>query len=62
MTAHANADVLSRLPLPVQPPVKQPSPEIALLVDHLDNSPVAVHQIQECTRKDAQLVPIIQFV
>ena len=61
-TAHANADALSRLPLPVQPSVKQPPPEIVLLVDHLDNSPVTAHQIKEYTRKDPQLAPIVQFV
>ena len=27
-----------------------------------DNSPVTAHQIQECTRKDPQLAPIVQFV
>ena len=61
-TAHTNADALSHLPLPIQPPVKQPPPEIVLLVDHLDNSPVTAHQIQECTQKDPQLAPIVQFV
>ena len=61
-TAHANADALSRLPLPVEPSVKQPPPEIVLLVDHLENSPVTAHQIQECTCKDPQLAPIVQFV
>ncbi len=44
-SAHANADALSHLPLPVEPVVKQPSLEIVLLVDHLDNSPVTAHQI-----------------
>ena len=33
-----------------------------MLVDHLDNSPVTAHQIQECTRKDPQLAQIVQFV
>ena len=61
-TAHANADALSRLPLPVEPVVKQPPPEIVLLVDHLDNSPITAHQIQQCTCKDPQLAPIVQFV
>ena len=51
MTAHANANALSCLPLPVQPPAKQPLPEIVLLVDHLDNSPVTAHQIQECIER-----------
>ena len=61
-SAHVNADALSRLPLPVEPVIKQPPPEIVLIVDHLDNSPVTAHQIQECTRKDPQLAQIVQFV
>ena len=61
-TAHANADALSRLPLPVEPVVRELPPEIVLLMDHLDNSPVTAHQIQECTRKDPELAPIVQFV
>lgn len=61
-SAHANADALSRLPLPVEPVVKQLPPEIILLVDHLDNSPVTAHEIQECTSKDPQLAQIVQFV
>ena len=61
-TAQVNADALSCLPLPVEPSVKQPPPEIVLLVDHLDNSPVIAHQIQECTCKDPQLALIVQFV
>ena len=51
-SARANADTLSRLPLPVELVVKQLPLEIALLVDHLDNFPVTAHQTQECTRKD----------
>ena len=33
-------------------------------MDHLDNSPVTAHQIQECTQKDPgpQLAPIVQLV
>ncbi len=61
-STHVNANVLSRLPLPVEPVVKQLPPEIVLLVDHLDNSPVTAHQIQECTCKDPQLAQIVQFV
>ena len=31
-------------------------------MDHLSDSPVTARQIQECTRKDPQLAPIVQFV
>lgn len=33
-TAHANADALSRLPLPVVPAIPQTPPELVLLTDH----------------------------
>ena len=61
-TAHANADALSRLPLPVEPAVPQLPPELVLLADHLSNSPVTADQIRDCTRKDPQLAQIVQFV
>ena len=62
MTAHANADALSRLPLPVEPAVSSVPPELVLLVEHLANSPVNPSQIRDGTRKDPQLAPIVQFV
>ena len=37
-TAHANADTLSRLPLPVEPAVAVTPPELVLLTEHLSNS------------------------
>ena len=57
-----NADALSCLPLPVEPVIKQPPPEIVLVVDHLDNSLISAHHVQECTRIDPQLAQIVQFV
>ena len=51
--------VVSHYPLPVQSPIKKLPPEI---VDHLDNSPVNAHQIQEWTRRDPQLAQILKFV
>ena len=59
---HANADALSRLPLPVEPAISQLPPELVLHADHLSNSPVTADQIHECTRKDMQLAQIVQFV
>ena len=50
-TTHANLNALSHLPLPVEPSVKRLPPEVVLLVDHLDNSPITAHQI-----------PVVQFV
>lgn len=61
-TAHANADALSHLPLPVQPAVGKQPPELVLLSEHLANSPVTADQIREHTRKDPQLAQVVQFV
>ena len=47
--AHANADVLYRLPLPHSPDIAQPPAEIVLLCQHLDDSPVTAKHIQEGT-------------
>ena len=51
-TAHANADVLSCLPLPVEPAVSRTPPDLVLLKEHLSNSPVSADQIRIQTRKD----------
>ena len=40
--AHANADALSRFPLPVEPAKVDTPPEIVLLAEHLVDSPVKV--------------------
>ena len=46
---HANAVGLSRLPLPVVPKVKTVPPELVLLTEHLDDSPVTTTQIKAAT-------------
>ena len=48
---HANADALSRLPLPVVKREHVP-PELVLLTEHLDDSPVTSKQIKSATVKD----------
>ena len=60
--AHANADALSWLPLPVEPALVKQPPELVLLADHLENSPVTADQISAATRRDPQLSQIVQFV
>lgn len=59
---HANADALSRLPLPVESPIAKPPGELVLLMDHLSDSPITADHIREGTRKDPQLAPVVQFV
>ena len=60
--AHANADALSRLPLPVEPAITETPPEIVLLMDHLKDSPVTETDIRAWTRSDPELSQVLQFV
>ncbi len=61
-SAHANADALSRLPLPVEPATTNTLPEIVLLADHLKDSPVTEADIRVWTRTDPELSQVLQFV
>ena len=61
-TAHANADALSRLPLPVEIAVPTTAPELVLLSEHLSNSPVSAEQVRARTRKDPVLGPALQYL
>ena len=61
-SAHCNADALSRLPLPVEPAIVQTPPELVLLTEHLDNSPVTADQICARTRRDPVLSQVVQFL
>ena len=54
-TAHANADALSRLPLPVQPAKTDLEPELVLLAEHLADAPVTADNIRVWTRRDPKL-------
>ena len=60
-TAHSNADALSRLPLETAPMMDTP-PELVLLVDHLNSSPITADQIKEATRRDPDLSSVLQYV
>ena len=59
---HANADALSRLPLPVEPATTETPPELVLLADHMSESPVTATQIRSWTRKDPELSLVVQFL
>ena len=59
---HANADSLSRLPLPEQPAqIEQPA-DIVLLLETLQASPVTANNIRRWTDKDPQLSRIRNLV
>ena len=60
--AHANADALSRLPLPVEPATIETLPELVLLTEHLNDSPVTAKDVRSWTRKDLKLARVQQFL
>ena len=56
---HGNVDALSRLPVRQELPDTMDPPELVLLLEHLDDSPVTAHQIEHWTRRDPSLVPVL---
>ena len=61
--AHANADVLSRLPLRTKPQSNITSEEPAVFnISQLENLPVTSRQIQADTRSDLLLSKVLSFV
>ena len=60
--AHSNADALSRLPLPVIPAKTETPPELVLLAEHSDQSPVTAMDIRNWTRRDPELLLVLQFL
>ena len=59
---HANADALSRLPLPVSIDKTPQPPEVVLLMEQMRDSPVNTDHIRTWTRRDTTLSKIVQFV
>ena len=59
---HANADALSRLPLPVSIDKTPQPPEVVLLMEQMRDSPVNTDHIRTWTRRDTTLSQIVQFV
>ena len=60
--AHANADALSKLPLPEEPTKTFTDPELVLLAEHLSDSPVTVRDIRDWNRRDQALSRVLQYV
>lgn len=60
--AHANADAMSRLPLPNTAPKQTPlPPETVLMLEHLNESPIAATQIATWTRRDPSLSKVLTY-
>lgn len=60
--SHGNADALSRLPLPQAPEWVPEPPEVVLMMEHLEESPVSARDIRRETRLDPLLSRVLQFV
>ena len=60
-SAHSNAVALSHLPLPVEPALAKTPPELVLLAEHLDNSPVTAAQVHAGIHRDAVLSQVVQY-
>ena len=60
--AHGNADAMSRLPLPVQPATVPQSPEMILLMEQLDKSPITAANVRIWTNTDSVMSRVRQFV
>ena len=59
---HANADALSRLPLPDVPVTTRMEPELVLLAEHLEESPITAKDIRHWTSRDPKLSRVLHNV
>ena len=59
---HANADALSRLPLPEKPDNVPFPGELVLLIDHLAEAPITAAQLKVWTAKDHLLSKVLHFI
>ena len=61
-TQHANADAMSRLPLPDIPVQTPVSGELVLRVERLEDAPISVAQIATWTRRDPLLSRVLRYI
>ena len=61
-TEHANADALSRLPLPEIPANTSTPAELVLLIENLNSAPITANQIAVWTRRDRLLSRVLRYV
>ena len=59
---HANADALSRLPLPETPERTVVPPEFVLMVQKLDEAPITAVQIAAWTQQDPLLSDVLRYI
>ena len=58
---HANADALSRLPLKEMPEIVSDLPEIVLMMNDLNDSPISAKDISDLTKRDPVLSRVYKF-
>ena len=61
-TQHANADAMSRLPLPDIPVQTPASGELELMVERLEDAPISAAQIATWTRRDPLLSKVFHYM
>ena len=61
-TQHANADAMSRLPIPERLEGSSSLPELVLMVQHLQDAPITSRQIAHWTARDPTLSLILRCV
>ena len=59
---HANADALSRLPLPEKPAETTVPAELVLMVEQLDDAPVTAKQVASLTRQDPLMAKVYRYI
>ena len=59
---HANADAMSRLPLPDKPTSTPVPAEFVLMIEKLDKAPITSTQIANWTKKDPVLAKVSQYI
>lgn len=59
---HANADALSRLPLPYTPTQTSIPAELVLLVENLEDAPITAAQIAQWTKQDPNMAKVVRCV
>ena len=59
---HANAEAMSRLPLREAPQLSHDLPEVVLMMENMDNSPISVHDIAVRTKRDPVMSQVYRYI
>ncbi len=59
---HANADALSRLPLPEAPAQSTVPAELVLMIEQMEEAPITAKQVAAWTRRDPVMAKVYQYI